>query len=190
MIHTVLRSSTVASLRLTTRNQCLQPSINRLFNTSTAPGAKSLPPRATLPNADLHHVFLKGGGPGGQKINKTNSKVQLTHLPTGIVVDSQATRSRTQNYKIAKRILAEKVEHLEKGDESYVAKKVERKVVKKRSREKKARRKYRALEEAKRREADDGEESDDETAGVAGEDEMSDEVVNDSKEQEGGDRRV
>lgn len=62
---------------------------------------------------------------------------------------SQATRSRLQNYKIARQILAEKIEHLEKGDESRLAKKVERIGTKKRSKEKKARRKYRALDEAR-----------------------------------------
>jgi peptide chain release factor len=69
----------------------------------------------------------------------------MTHLPTGIVVKSQATRSRSQNYKNARQILADKIELLEKGDESRVAKKKAREVAKAQSREKKARRKYRAL---------------------------------------------
>jgi protein subunit release factor B len=81
--------------------------------------------------------------------NKTNSAVQITHLPTGIVVKSQATRSRSQNHKIAKQILAEKIEFLQKGDESRVAKKTEVKSKRKASASKKSKRKYRALEEAK-----------------------------------------
>jgi peptide chain release factor len=81
--------------------------------------------------------------------NKTNSAVQITHLPTGIVVKSQATRSRSQNHKIAKQILAEKIELLQKGDESRAAKKIEVKSKRKASASKKAKRKYRALEEAK-----------------------------------------
>jgi peptide chain release factor len=130
--------------------QCLPSlSTHSTFTTSTPYEANPLPPRPTLPDADLHHVYLKGSGPGGQKINKTNSAVQITHLPTGIVVKSQATRSRSQNHKIAKQILAEKIEHIEKGDESRLAKKVEKKSAKRRSKEKKARRKYRALEEGK-----------------------------------------
>ena len=141
-------------------------SIHRSFTTSTPHEANSLPPRPTLPDSELHHVYLKGSGPGGQKINKTNSAVQITHLPTGIVVKSQATRSRSQNHKIAKQILAEKIEHIEKGDQSRLAKKVERKSAKRRSKEKKARRKYRALEEGKndeegndqKEEGDEGEE--------------------------------
>ncbi|RMZ85976.1 hypothetical protein DV737_g210, partial [Chaetothyriales sp. CBS 132003] len=72
-----------------------------------------LPPRPTLPDNSITHVALKGSGPGGQAINKTNSAIQMTHIPTGIVVKSQATRSKSQNYKIARRILAAKVEEAE-----------------------------------------------------------------------------
>jgi peptide chain release factor len=78
-------------------------------------------------------------------INKTNSAAQLTHIPTGIVVKSQATRSRSQNYTIARKLLAEKVEFLEKGDESRAAKVLARKAKKKASADKKKRRKYREL---------------------------------------------
>ncbi|KAJ4506830.1 hypothetical protein HRR83_002949 [Exophiala dermatitidis] len=109
--------------------------------------AKQLPPRPTLPDSEIHHVYLKGTGPGGQKINKTNSAAQLTHLPTGIVVKCQATRSRAQNHEIAKRLLAEKVELLQKGDESRAKKVEERKSKRKKSADKKKRRKYRRLEE-------------------------------------------
>jgi peptide chain release factor len=146
----LIRLSFTGLRRQSHHPQCLlHPSTLRSFTTSTPYEANFLPPRPTLPDSDLHHVFLKGSGPGGQKINKTNSAVQLTHLPTGIVVKSQATRSRSQNHKIAKQILAEKIEHIEKGDQSRLAKKVERMSAKRRSRQKKARRKYRALEEGK-----------------------------------------
>lgn len=127
------------------------PSDPRFFSTSSHLLKKTLPlpPRPTLPSDDITHVYLKGSGPGGQKINKTNSAAQLTHLPTGIVVKSQATRSRTQNYNIARRILAEKVELLEKGDESRVMKRQAFDRKKKASKSKKSRRKYRALEEGR-----------------------------------------
>ncbi len=149
MITSYLRAGFTSLLRREQHPGCLDPPTYRWFKSSTHQANKPLPPRPLLPDADLHHVFLKGSGPGGQKINKTNSAVQLTHTPTGIVVKSQATRSRSQNYKIARQILAEKIELLEKGDESRLAKKVEKKSTQKRSREKKARRKYRALEEGK-----------------------------------------
>lgn len=119
----------------------------RAFTTSIATLKKALPPRPTLPDSDLHHVYLKGSGPGGQKINKTNSAVQLTHLPTGTVVKSQATRSRIQNHKIARDILAEKIEFMQKGDDSRAAKKIQVKSKRKASATKKSKRKYKALDE-------------------------------------------
>ena len=79
--------------------------------------------------------------------NKTSSAAQLKHLPTGMVIKSQATRSRSQNRKIARRLLAEKLEVIEKGPESRVAMKGEIKKKKKASKSKKAKRKYRALGE-------------------------------------------
>ncbi|KAK5094505.1 hypothetical protein LTS08_008556 [Lithohypha guttulata] len=109
----------------------------------------TLPPRPKVAEEDTTKRYLKGSGPGGQKINKTSSAVQLTHLPTGIVVKSQATRSRIQNESIARRLLAEKVEVLQKGSESRVEKKREKVSKKRRSAEKKKRRKYRKLEEGK-----------------------------------------
>jgi len=72
--------------------------------------------------------------------------VQLKHLPSGLVVKSQATRSRSQNRKIARRLLAEKLEVAEKGPESWMAMRAEGKRKRKASMRKKANRKYRALE--------------------------------------------
>ena len=77
----------------------------------------------------------------GKKQNKTSSAVQLKHLPTGIVVKSQATRSRSQNRKIARRILAEKLEFMERGPESRLGALAERDRKKKASKSKKAKRK-------------------------------------------------
>lgn len=155
MITSYLRAGFIKLLRREHHPGRLDPPAHRCFTSSNRQANKSLPSRPTLPDGDIHHVYLKGSGPGGQKINKTNSAVQMTHIPTGIVIKSQATRSRSQNYKIARQILAEKIEHLEKGDESRLAKKVEKKSMQKKSREKKARRKYRALEDAKNGEVED-----------------------------------
>lgn len=122
----------------------------RLFTTTTPlPANKPLPPRLKIPETDLQETFLKGSGPGGQKINKTSSAVQLKHLPTGIVVKSQHTRSRDQNRKYARQILGERLDFLEKGDQSRVAIRTGRERTKKASRSKKTRRKYRKLEEEK-----------------------------------------
>ncbi|KAL9010134.1 MAG: hypothetical protein Q9173_004901 [Seirophora scorigena] len=80
--------------------------------------------------------------------NKTSSAVQLKHVPTGVVVKSQATRSRSQNRSIARRLLADKLEDVEKGPGSRTALKTEIKRKKKASKMKKARRKYRIHDEA------------------------------------------
>ncbi|KAL1993805.1 hypothetical protein VTN49DRAFT_2474 [Thermomyces lanuginosus] len=123
----------------------------RLFSASFPLFKKQLPPRPKIDEKDVEVSYIKGSGPGGQKINKTNSAVQLKHKPTGIVVKSQATRSRSQNKKIAMELLAEKVDELEKGDQSRAAIKREIERKRKASRAKKARRKYRALEEKKKK---------------------------------------
>jgi peptide chain release factor len=78
--------------------------------------------------------------------NKTSSAVQLKHLPTGLVTKSQATRSRSQNRKIARRLLAERLEEMEKGPESRRAVKAEIARKRKASKTKKAKRKYRNLD--------------------------------------------
>jgi peptide chain release factor len=136
------------------------PSLSRLlqrsFHSSTplaGPKPLNLPPRMKIPDSDIKHVFTLGRGPGGQVINKTSSAAQLTHIPTGIVVKNQETRSRTQNYKIARRILTDKVDEFLNGDESRVKIKQGKMATKKRSAEKKSRRKYRAIEERKEKEA-------------------------------------
>ncbi|KAL8791471.1 MAG: hypothetical protein Q9213_000088 [Squamulea squamosa] len=106
-----------------------------------------LPPRIVIPEDDIEENFLKGSGPGGQKINKTSSAVQLKHIPTGMVVKSQATRSRSQNRSIARRLLADKLEDADKGSESRTALKSEIKRKKKASKAKKARRKHRTQDD-------------------------------------------
>jgi peptide chain release factor len=47
--------------------------------------------------ADVEEKFVRGSGPGGQKINKTSSTVWLRHGPTGIEVRCQAERSQAAN---------------------------------------------------------------------------------------------
>ena len=59
---------------------------------------------------DVDERFVRGSGPGGQKINKTSSTVWLRHRPTGIEVRCQAERSQAANRELAWRELAEKLE--------------------------------------------------------------------------------
>ncbi|KAI1096939.1 peptidyl-tRNA hydrolase domain protein [Rostrohypoxylon terebratum] len=115
---------------------------------TSAPLLKQLMPRPKPPpETEIEESFLKGSGPGGQKINKTNSAVQLKHIPTGVVIKCQATRSRSQNRKLARQLLAQKIDDLLNGDQSRseIVGAIKRK--KKASAAKKARRKYRKLEE-------------------------------------------
>ncbi|KAF2855081.1 hypothetical protein T440DRAFT_364708, partial [Plenodomus tracheiphilus IPT5] len=121
----------------------------RAFSTTTPIHAAPLPPRRPILDSEITENFLKGSGPGGQKINKTSSAVQLIHHPTGIVVKYQDTRSREVNRKRARRILQDRLEELELGDDARTRVKAREKSKKKASSAKKSRRKYRALQEGK-----------------------------------------
>src|SRR5688572_30718412 len=59
---------------------------------------------------DLEESFIRGTGPGGQKINKTSSTVVLMHVPTGIEVRCQRERSQDQNRRVAREELCNKLE--------------------------------------------------------------------------------
>ncbi|HWL17113.1 MAG TPA: peptide chain release factor-like protein [Opitutus sp.] len=60
---------------------------------------------------DVDERFVRGSGPGGQKINKTSSTVWLRHRPTGVEVRCQAERSQTANREEAWRELCDRLEH-------------------------------------------------------------------------------
>lgn len=71
---------------------------------------------------------------------------QLKHIPTGLIVKCQATRSQAQNRIIARKQLRIKIDDLVSGDQSRSA--IKKEMVKKKSRsaQKKRNRKYRAIE--------------------------------------------
>lgn len=60
--------------------------------------------------SDIDESFIRGGGRGGQKINKSSNAVQLRHRPTGIAVKYQQHRQRAMNRILALRTMLEKLD--------------------------------------------------------------------------------
>ena len=68
--------------------------------------------------AEFDETFVRSGGAGGQKVNKSSSCVIILHKPTGLRVKCQTTRHQGLNRFLARRLLLDKIERLHKG---YVA---------------------------------------------------------------------
>jgi len=91
---------------------------NRL-HTSTASVAVLQIPTPTqikLNPSDLRMDFFKSSGPGGQYVNKRQTAIRITHIPSGMVVSSQTSRNLEENKKSALSILKARLFEKEKTE--------------------------------------------------------------------------
>jgi protein subunit release factor B len=107
-------------------------------------------------SADVEEKFVRGAGPGGQKINKTSSTVWLRHGPTGVEVRCQRERSQAANREVAWAELCAKLELRKRAAQAAVVdeREAERRRTRPKSRGAKVRmiqtKKHRAGHKAKR----------------------------------------
>lgn len=76
--------------------------------------------KITFDMNDIKIDLMRSSGPGGQNVNKVESGVRLTHIPTGIIVKCIMTRDQKQNLKVAKEIMQAKLDLLNDAKETNI----------------------------------------------------------------------
>ncbi len=97
--------------------------------------------RTGIYEKDIKESFIRSGGKGGQNVNKASTCVYLKHVPTGIEVKCQRTRSQGLNRYYARLLLHAKIERLIRGRESEEKQRIAKIRRQKRKRSKRAREK-------------------------------------------------
>lgn len=105
-------------------NVCILASFNMwslitmsLFNISPEKetALESRMERLGVSEKDFRETFIRSSGPGGQNVNKTSTCVYLAHLPTGLTVKCQQSRSQAMNRFLARRLLLDRIERIQTG---------------------------------------------------------------------------
>jgi protein subunit release factor B len=116
-----------------------------MISPETVARIKALMEEASVFEEDLEESFILGGGPGGQKTNKTSNVVRLVHEPSGFAVRCGENRSRETNRWLARRTLAEMILERERGVKS--AARQAREKIRRQKRRRSRRQKQRMLDE-------------------------------------------
>ncbi len=116
-----------------------------MISPETIERIRELMAEASVFEEDLEESFILGGGPGGQKTNKTSNVVRLSHEPSGIMVRCGETRSRETNRWLARRMLAEEILDRERVRKSSARQKAEK--IRRQKRRRSRRQKQRMLDD-------------------------------------------